>query len=100
MPRTKVDLKDPLVAAILAFLIPGLGHFYQRRIFKGLLYFICICGAFFGGMRIGHGQVVYFQWRQSDNRTYAYLCQFWAGLPALPALAQSQLRSREQFEPN
>ena len=100
MPRTKVDLKDPLVAAILAFLIPGLGHFYQRRIFKGLLYFVCICGAFFGGMRIGHGQVVYFQWRQSENRTYAYLCQFWAGLPALPALAQSQLRNREQFEPN
>jgi hypothetical protein len=99
MSRTKVNLKDPVFAAILAFLVPGLGHFYQRRIFKGVLYSVCILGAFFGGMRIGHGQVVYFQWRQPENRTYAYLCQFWVGLPALPALAQSQLRSREAFEP-
>jgi TM2 domain-containing membrane protein YozV len=99
MSPSKVNLKDPMIAAILAFLLPGLGHFYQRRIFKGVLYAVCILGTFFTGLRIGHGQVVYFHWKQPENRTYAYLCQFWAGLPALPALAQVR-RAREVFEPN
>lgn len=98
MSRPKVDLKDPALAALLAFLVPGLGHFYQRRVFKGLLYCVCILGTFFTGLSIGHGQVVYFQWKQPENRTYAYLCQFWVGLPALPALAQSQLRPKEAFD--
>jgi hypothetical protein len=100
MARTKVDLKDPAFAAFLAFLVPGLGHFYQRRMFKALLYCVCILGTYFTGLRIGHGQVVYFHWKQSDNRTYAYLCQFWVGLPALPALAQAQLRSKDAFDAN
>lgn len=100
MSRPKVALRDPVFAAILAFLLPGMGHFYQRRIFKGVLYAVCILGTFFTGLRIGHGQVVYFNWKQPDNKTYAYLCQFWVGLPALPALAQSQLRSHEAFAPN
>src|SRR5262249_40140112 len=98
--RPKINLKDPAFAAFLAFLIPGLGHFYQRRMFKALLYSVCILGTFFTGLRIGHGQVVYFHWKQPDNRTYAYLCQFWAGLPALPALAQAQLRSKDSFDAN
>ncbi len=100
MPQTKVPLKDPSIAALLAFLVPGLGHFYQRRIFKGVLYCVCILGTFFTGLRIGHGQVVYFQWKPPENRTYAYLCQFWVGAPALPALAQAKFRSKEAFEPN
>ena len=100
MSRTKIDLRDPALAALLAFLLPGLGHFYQRRVFKGLLYCVCILGTFFTGLSIGHGQVVYFQWKQPENRTYAYLCQFWVGLPALPALAQSQLRSKDAYDAN
>ncbi|HLJ10132.1 MAG TPA: DUF6677 family protein, partial [Planctomycetaceae bacterium] len=87
-------------AALLAFLLPGMGHFYQRRIFKGVLYCVCILGTFFTGLRIGHGQVVYWHWKQSDNRTWAYMCQVWTGLPALPALAQSQLRSHDSLAPN
>jgi hypothetical protein len=100
MPRTKIDLKDPAFAAFLAFLVPGLGHLYQRRMFKALLYSVCIMGTFFTGLNVGHGQVVYFHWKQADNRTYAYLGQFWAGLPALPALAQAQLRSKDAFDAN
>ncbi|MGE5193509.1 MAG: DUF6677 family protein [Deltaproteobacteria bacterium] len=99
MSDPKVNLKDPVIAAILAFLLPGMGHFYQRRIFKGVLYAVCILGTFFTGLKIGHGQVVYFHWKQSENRTYAYLCQVWVGLPALPALAQVR-RAREAYEPN
>ncbi|HEY3964436.1 MAG TPA: DUF6677 family protein [Planctomycetaceae bacterium] len=100
MSRTKVDLKDPAFAALLAFLVPGLGHFYQRRLFKSVLYSVCILGTFFTGLRIGHGQVVYFHWKQPENRTYAYLCQFWVGLPALPALAQAQLRKKDAYDAN
>jgi hypothetical protein len=100
MPQPSVPLKDPIFSAVLAFLVPGLGHFYQRRIFKGALYAVCILGTFFTGMRIGHGQVVYFHWQNPENRTYAYLCQFWVGLPALPALAQAELRSSRAFDVN
>ena len=99
MLQRKPDLRDPTTAVILAFLVPGLGHLYQRRVFKGVLYAVCILGTFFTGLRIGHGQVVYFHWKQSENRTYAYLCQFWVGLPALPALAQVR-RSRDLFDAN
>ncbi|RPI74039.1 MAG: hypothetical protein EHM42_15785, partial [Planctomycetaceae bacterium] len=95
---TSVGLKNPVIAGVLAFLVPGLGHFYQGRRFKAALYCICILGTFFTGLRIGHGQVVYFQWEDPENRTYAYLCQVWSGLPALPALAQARLRSPQSFD--
>ena len=39
-----IQLKDPLVAGVLAWLIPGLGHFYQGRNAKGALFAICIMG--------------------------------------------------------
>ena len=42
-----VELKDPVVAAFLAWLIPGAGHLYQGRIGKGLLFMTCILGTFF-----------------------------------------------------
>lgn len=100
MSQSRVPLRDPKFAAILAFLMPGLGHFYQRRYFKALLYSVCILGTFFTGMRIGHGQVVYFNWQPSENRTYAYLCQFWVGVPAVPAIVQSQFREPKSFSPN
>jgi hypothetical protein len=100
MSQPKVPLKDPIFAAILAFLVPGLGHLYQGRIFKGVLYAGCILGTFFAGMQIGYGQVVYFNWQPTENRTYAYFCQFWVGLPAIPALAQAKLRSSQAFDAN
>jgi hypothetical protein len=94
----RLNLRNPLLAGILAFLVPGLGHLYQRRIFKAGLYAVCILTIFFTGLRIGHGQVVYFQWTAPESRTFAYLCQFWVGLPALPALAQAKLRSNQAFD--
>jgi len=95
-----VNLRNPFLAGLLAFLIPGLGHWYQGRRFKAVIYAVCILGCFFGGLSIGHGQVVYFHWQNPENRTYAYLCQFWTGLPALPALWQAKYRDRAVFEEN
>ena len=96
-----VDLRDPLLAAFLAWLIPGLGHLYQKRTAKAALFFVCIMGTFLYGLylgssnektdngrTIGWGRVVYFCWRENDKRL-PYLCQVGIGLPALPAVVQS-----------
>ena len=43
---------DPL-AAVLSYLIPGLGQVIQGRIAKGVLFFVCLYGLFFYGMWLG-----------------------------------------------
>lgn len=83
------DLKDPVVAGCLAWLIPGLGHFYQRRYAKGILFLVCILGTFCYGLSMGGGRVVYASFRPNDRRL-AFLCQVAVGLPSLPALVQAQ----------
>ncbi len=90
-PELVVDLKDRWLAAFLAWLVPGLGHLYQGRIGKGLLFFVCIVGTFVYGLYIGKGRVVYAS-RPSLLTRWQYLCQVGVGLPALPALVQ-----RERF---
>jgi len=90
----QIDLKDPVVAGVLAWLLPGLGHFYQRRYAKGVLYLVCILGTFVYGCYLGSSRqmgpvrVVYFSFRSGDERL-PYLCQIGIGLPALPALVQA-----------
>ena len=104
-----IDLKDPGLAAFLAWLVPGLGHWYQGRRAKAALYFICIMGLFAYGLylsssnekclegdgTIGYGRAVYFSWRAGDLRL-AYLCQVGVGLPALPALVQANRMSNHR----
>ncbi|MGW8256320.1 MAG: DUF6677 family protein [Thermoguttaceae bacterium] len=91
---TKVLLKDPVMAAFLAWLIPGLGHLYQGRIAKGILFFICIMGtyvygAYLGGSsQLGYARAVYFSFRNDEWRL-PYLCQIGVGLPSMPALVQA-----------
>src|SRR5215469_12848098 len=87
--RIEIDLKDPLFAAFLAWLLPGLGHWYQGRRHKAVLFFVCIMGTFGYGLYLGEGRVVYASWRDNDRRL-PYLCQVGVGLPALPALVQAQ----------
>jgi hypothetical protein len=90
---TEIDLKDPRLAAFLAWLVPGLGHFYQGRTGKGVLFFVCILGTFFYGLYIGKGRVVYASTEDLTSRKFLterwqYVCQLGVGLPALPALVQ------------
>jgi hypothetical protein len=85
----EVRLKNPPLAALWAWLIPGAGHIYQRRYAKGVLFMVCILGTFFFGLALGGGKVVYASFRQPDMR-YPYICQVGVGLPALPALIQRQ----------
>ena len=84
-----VELKDPLLAAFLAWLIPGLGHFYQGRTAKGVLFLVCILGTFLYGWEVGGRKVVYAAWNPPTVRRYAYFCQMWVGGAAMPALAQA-----------
>ena len=90
-PETPVQLRDPMVAAILAWLIPGAGHWYQRRRSKAVLFFICIVGTFGYGLWIGEGRVVYAAWGPSnEEKRLPFLCQAGVGVVALPALYQAR----------
>lgn len=86
----EIDLKDPIIAAGLAWLLPGLGHLYQGRTAKGILFMVCILGTFFSGLFFSNGHAVYASWTDWDRRL-PYLCQVGVGLPALPALVQNYL---------
>src|SRR4051795_9053872 len=96
MSKTPVPLHNPYKAAILAWLCPGLGHFYQGRTGKGILYASCILSLFLVGLALGEWRIVYWRWtspfRNSEQFCFNYLGQFWAGLPALPALIQATLK--------
>lgn len=85
----ELDLKDPRLAAFLAWLVPGLGHLYQGRTGKGVLFFVCVLGTFVYGMWLGGGRVVYASAPNPLSR-WQYFCQLGVGLPALPAIVQRQ----------
>lgn len=56
---TTIDLPNPKTAALLAWLVPGLGHLYQGRRTKGVIFMASIVGLFVAGMVIGGGKVAY-----------------------------------------
>ena len=98
MDEPRIQLRNPWLAAVLGYLIPGAGHVYQGRYFKGALYFLCILGTFLWGMSLGEWKVVYFR-RDATETTYGYLAQILAGLPALPALVQAKRYQQPGNEP-
>jgi hypothetical protein len=115
---------DP-VAAILSYLIPGLGQIYQGRIGKGLLFFVCIYTLFFIGVYLGSGTVhikrgedvetytvssnVYLPDTAEQNNPFnlprlaanlynrpQFAGQFWVGVAAWPAVWQYVNYDRRQ----
>jgi hypothetical protein len=93
---SNVDLRNRYLAGFLAWLVPGLGHWYQGRKSKAILYASCILGLFFVGLLMGEGRNVFFRWtsptQDSENFRFSYFCQFFAGLPTLPGLIQATLK--------
>jgi hypothetical protein len=83
-----INLKDPYLAAFLAWLWPGLGHLYQGRRAKGVLFMIAILSTFFFGFFLGEGRVVYASW--NPDFRWPYVCQVCVGLPALPAVVEAR----------
>ncbi len=96
MKEPEISLRNPAVAALLAWLIPGLGHYYQGRKGKAVLYGVCILGLYFIGLLMGEGKIVYWRWVNPLNNPEKfcvyYLGQFFVGLPALPALVQGTVQ--------
>ena len=91
----EVELRNPVVAAILAWLWPGAGHMYQARYGKGLLFMICILSLWFFGLALADGHSVYASNRTIPRRL-VFGCQLGVGLPAAPAVVQAALVSRGQ----
>ncbi|MBQ2621217.1 MAG: TM2 domain-containing protein [Thermoguttaceae bacterium] len=92
--QPEIDLKNPFLAALLTFVLPGAGHFYQGRIGKGIVFCVCVLGLFIYGLvlssgDVGWGRAMYWKWTSDDHRFY-FLGQVCIGAPALPALIQSK----------
>lgn len=93
---------DPF-AALLSYLVPGLGQIYQGRVSKGLMFAVCLLSLFFYGMWLGNFKNVYLPDPGSDkqqnvvftkgvlgdleNRLH-FVGQFWIGMAAWPAIIQ------------
>ena len=83
-----IDLRNPALAALLSWCVPGLGQLYQGRTFKGRLFMGAILGTFLLGLWLGGGRVVYASWKPGETR-WPFVCQAGAGIVALPAVIQS-----------
>ncbi|MDR2754325.1 MAG: hypothetical protein LBC20_01340 [Planctomycetaceae bacterium] len=89
-----LNLKNPVIAGILTWLIPGLGHYYQGRTAKAILFFFCIVPTFWVGCVLGSSSEtgfarnVYYSWRFQDKRLF-FIPQVCLGMAAIPAGLQA-----------
>lgn len=100
---------NDVFAALLSYLVPGLGQVYQGRVGKGLMFMVCLLGMFVLGMYLGNWSNVYlprdtvkddrlpFLNRLSERLRHnavatvdrlPFAGQFWIGVAAWPALLQ------------
>ncbi|MBY0457506.1 MAG: hypothetical protein K2V38_09235 [Gemmataceae bacterium] len=101
LPPVKLD---PL-AAVLSYLIPGLGQVYQGRVGKGLLFFAGLYALFFYGMWMGNWKNVWLPDPEdlppvqvggqqvggapkAISQRWQFLGQFWIGTAAWPSVVQ------------
>ena len=85
------ERRSVIVALVLAILVPGLGHLYQGRTLKGLIYLFGILGLFIWGVKLGEGVVVYNLPDHGSRRiTLHYAAQLCAGAIAYPGLWQTK----------
>jgi len=89
MADPRIELKNRYLAAGLAYLIPGAGHCYQGRLFKGALYFVCIVSTYLFGLSLSEWKAVYWQW-EPGNKNIAFFAQAGVGFVAIPAYVQAQ----------
>lgn len=104
-PPRKLDW----LAALLSYLLPGLGQVMQGRVGKGVLFFVCLYGLFFYGLWMGQMKNVWLPEAKElpdasvpflgklDGMPKAFyyrpqfLGQFWIGVAAWPAVVQYEL---------
>ena len=85
-----LDLKNQGIAALLAWLVPGVGHLYQGRTSKGIAIFISISLLFITGLQMSGGKVVYCSFKRPDIR-WQFIGQFFVGSAAIPAVIQNRV---------
>jgi len=91
-----IDLRNPYIAGFLAWLVPGLGHYYQRRYHKALIFFLCIMPTFLVGCALGSSSEtgiarnVYWSWRWSaGDMRFWWLAQAPLGIVVIPTCTQA-----------
>jgi hypothetical protein len=100
MPSPTPPQKHDAFAALLSYLVPGLGQIYQGRTAKGVLFLVSLYALFFYGMWLGDFKNVYLPHtdiRQNvvsipvlgdlENRLH-FAGQVWIGIAAWPAIIQ------------
>lgn len=80
----ELNLRNRNLAAFLAWLIPGAGHFYQRRYFKSAIFSASVFSAFLIGMIVADFRCVYASWNSTEKR-WQYVLQSGIGIAAIPA---------------
>jgi len=95
MTDSRIRLRAPVLAAILTFILPGLGHLFQGRVFKGMIYGVCITGMFLYGSALAEWKAIQappFEYRMKNRTLLAlkYAAQFGMGTPAVAALLQTR----------
>jgi hypothetical protein len=93
MPDPRINLKNPVLAGVLAFLLPGAGHLYQGRIFKSVVYAICIWGTYLTGNVLSGWRAIQAP-RLAEVKTkiplsLKFAAQSGVGLPSLYAMYQN-----------
>lgn len=95
-PPVKLDF----VAALLSYLVPGLGQMKQGRYLKGMLFLVSLYALFFYGMFLGSFKNVYLPDNHRDQpgtlgrlgsdlyTRFQFVGQFPIGVAAWPALYQ------------
>lgn len=90
-----IEVKNPRTAAVLAWVFPGLGHLYQGRTAKGVLFMACLVPMFLFGFYVGGGKVAYASPAPiaPNPASFAFdrwpfLCQMGIGTVAVPALLE------------
>ncbi|QDU82870.1 hypothetical protein Pla110_46330 [Polystyrenella longa] len=96
----RIPQKNRTLAAFLAFLVPGLGHYYQGRVFKASVYAVCIIGTYTYGMAMADGNGIYTHQVSGAHsmRNFPFLAQAGVGSVGLMAVIQSQRYFSQDFQ--
>jgi len=82
-PRARTaSRRVPEVAAVLAWLVPGLGHYYLGQRPKAIILLCAIMSAFVIGVALADFQAI-----SIEHHKYAFFAQIGAGGPTLSVLA-------------
>jgi TM2 domain-containing membrane protein YozV len=88
-----IDLRNPIVAALLSWLVPGLGQIYQGRTRKGLIVMLPILATVLAGLWLTAGRAAFWDPRPGAGRQHLFFLatQGEIGCVAIPAIASAKL---------